>query len=278
MESYIWYRGHTTFLYDFSKSFDFLTNGGEDIILSVIFIALPILLYFFSKRIFPVIIGAVLSVCGIAFTLLNWHYVYVAILIIYAVALVINIFVNLGIFRPLLIKKFGDKKPKIRKIKKLKKDKSVSVIFDKVTFYSQLTTAIKYFSRTKTGALITFQRTDDLKPLMKNGIIIDAPFNVELLETIFYSGTRLHDGAVIIKDNKIVAASVYYELTTRPLSGNYGTRHRAAIGISENSDSITVVVSEETGRISIAKDGNIDSVSPDMFERVFTEYMEETEE
>lgn len=266
------------FLYDFSKSFDFLTNGGEDIILSVIFIALPILLYFFSKRVFPVIIGAVLSVCGIAFTLLNWHYVYVAILIIYAVALVINIFVNLGIFRPLLIKKFGDKKPKIRKIRKLKKDKSVSVIFDKVTFYSQLTTAIKYFSRTKTGALITFQRTDDLKPLMKNGVIIDAPFNVELLETIFYSGTRLHDGAVIIKDNKIVAASVYYELTTRPLSGNYGTRHRAAIGISENSDSVTVVVSEETGRISIAKDGNIDSVSPDMFERVFTEYMEETEE
>ena len=113
---------------------------------------------------------------------------------------------------------------------------------------------------------------------MKNGVMINCPFNVELLETIFYNGTRLHDGAVIIKDNKIVAASVYYELTTRPLSGNYGTRHRAAIGISENSDSITVVVSEETGRISIAKEGNIETVSPDNFERIFSEYMEESEE
>lgn len=266
------------FLLDFTKEFNFLTNGGQEIILGLVFIAFPVLLYFFSKRAFPVILGVILSVLGIAFTLLNWEYLYLAIIIIYAVALIINIFVNLGIFRPLLIKKFHDKKVKRRKVKKLKKDKEVSVIFDKVTFYSQLTTAIKYFSRTKTGALITFQRTDNLKPLMKNGVIINAPFNVELLETIFYNGTRLHDGAVIIKDNKIVAASVYYELTTRPLSGNYGTRHRAAIGISENSDSVTVVVSEETGRISIAKDGNIDSVSPDHFERVFTEYMEESED
>ena len=266
------------FLYDFSRPFDFLTNGGQDIILSIVFAVLPVLLYFFSKRIFPVILAAVLSIAGIIFTLLDWHYLYVTVILVYMVALVINIFVNLSIFRPYLIKKFGDKNTKKRKIKKLKKTHEVGVIFDKVTLYSQLTTVIKYFSRTKTGALITFQRTDDLKPLMKNGVMINAPFNVELLETIFYNGTRLHDGAVIIKDNKIVAASVYYELTTRPLSGNYGTRHRAAIGISENSDSVTVVVSEETGRISIAMDGNIDSVSPDNFERVFTEYMEESEE
>ena len=194
------------------------------------------------------------------------------------VSLVMNIFVNLSVFRPLLIKKFHDKRKPIRKHKKLKKSKEVSIIFDKVTVYSQLTSVVKYFSRTKTGALMTFQRTDDLKPLMKNGIMINAPFNAELLETIFYNGTRLHDGAVIIKDNKIVAASVYYELTTRPLVGNYGTRHRAAIGISENSDSITVVVSEETGRISIAREGIIETVSPDNFERIFSEYMEESEE
>ena len=266
------------FCLDLTKEFNFLTNGGQEIILSVLFAVLPVLLYFFTKRLFPVILGAIFSVAGIAFAWLNWQYLYIAILIGYAVALIINIFVNLSVFRPLLIKKFQGKKSKHKKVKKLKKDKDVSVLFDKVTFYSQLTSAIKYFSRTKTGALITFQRSDDLKPLMKNGVIINAPFNIELLETIFYSGTRLHDGAVIVKDNKIVAASVYYELTTRPLSGNYGTRHRAAIGISENSDSITVVVSEETGRISIAKDGNIETVLPDNFERIFTEYMEESEE
>ena len=265
------------FMFDMSKGFDFLTNGGQQIILTVIFVALPVLLYFYTKRFFAVVLGAALSVAGIVFAWLDWHYLYTLIILIYAVFLVINLFVNLSVFRPLLIKKFRDK-TKHHKIRKLKKNKEVSVIFDKVTFYSQLTTAVKYFSRTKTGALITFQRTDDLKPLMKNGVMINCPFNVELLETIFYNGTRLHDGAVIIKDNKIVAASVYYELTTRPLSGNYGTRHRAAIGISENSDSITVVVSEETGRISIAKEGNIETVSPDNFERIFSEYMEESEE
>ena len=265
------------FYYDFSKPFDFLTNGGQDIILSIIFVVLPVLLYFFTKRIFPVILGGILSIAGVAFTLLNWNYLYIGIMIFYMVALIINVFVNLSIFRPYLIKKFHEKR-KHRKTRRLKKSKEVSIIFDKVTFYSQFTTAIKYFSRTKTGALITFQRTDDLKPLMKNGTILNAPFNVELLETIFYNGTRLHDGAVIIKDNKIVAASVYYELTTRPLSGNYGTRHRAAIGISENSDAITVVVSEETGRISITRDGNIDTIAPENFERIFTEYMEESEE
>ena len=265
------------FMFNMNEGFNFLTNGGQQIILTVIFVALPVLLYFYTKRFFAVVLGAALSVAGIVFAWLDWHYLYTLIILIYAVFLVINLFVNLSVFRPLLIKKFHDKK-KRHKVRKLKKNKEVSVIFDKVTFYSQLTTAVKYFSRTKTGALITFQRTDDLKPLMKNGVMINCPFNVELLETIFYNGTRLHDGAVIIKDNKIVAASVYYELTTRPLSGNYGTRHRAAIGISENSDSITVVVSEETGRISIAKEGNIETVSPDNFERIFSEYMEESEE
>jgi len=91
--------------------------------------------------------------------------------------------------------------------------------------------------------------------------------------TIFYPGTRLHDGAVIIRDNVIYAASVYYTPTTKALSGKYGSRHRAAIGISEISDSITIVVSEETGRISIAQNGELESVSPDKFIERLTEYM-----
>ena len=91
--------------------------------------------------------------------------------------------------------------------------------------------------------------------------------------TIYYPGTRLHDGAVIIHGDKIKSASVFFTPSTKALTGKYGSRHRAAIGISEVSDSVTVVVSEETGRISIAVNGQIDSVSEANFLRVFENYM-----
>lgn len=105
--------------------------------------------------------------------------------------------------------------------------------------------------------------------------MVNAPVSSELLVTIFYPGTRLHDGAVVIRDNVILAASVYYTATTKPLSGKFGSRHRAAIGISEITDSVTIVVSEETGRISIACAGELESVSLDNFPRIFREYMED---
>ena len=109
--------------------------------------------------------------------------------------------------------------------------------------------------------------------IIKSGTIINATVTQELLETIFYKGTRLHDGAVVIRGNMILAASVYYTPTTRALTGKYGSRHRAAFGISEITDSVTVVVSEETGRISIAYNGNLESVSVDSFLREFTDLM-----
>ena len=108
---------------------------------------------------------------------------------------------------------------------------------------------------------------------MKNGTIINAPVSQELLETIFYEGTRLHDGAVIIRGNMIVAASVYYTPTTRALNGKFGSRHRAAFGISEVTDSVTVVVSEETGRVSIAHEGVLESIPLDSFLSEFTDMM-----
>ena len=98
---------------------------------------------------------------------------------------------------------------------------------------------------------------------------INAPVTPELLETIFYEGTRLHDGAVIVKGNTIVCASVYYTPTTKALTGKYGARHRAAIGISEVTDAITVVVSEETGRVSIAYKGILEQVKLDEFPNIF---------
>ncbi len=140
-------------------------------------------------------------------------------------------------------------------------------------FYNKINETVKILSKTKTGALLTFEKKDDLTEIMKNGTQINSPISVELIQTIFYPGTRLHDGAIVIRGDKIVAASVYYTPTTKALTGKYGSRHRAAFGISEISDSVTVVVSEETGRISIAYEGRLEPVAQDEFLSEFVEYM-----
>lgn len=139
--------------------------------------------------------------------------------------------------------------------------------------YKKINEVVKILSKTKTGALITFEKNDDLSEIMKNGSIINTPVTVEIIQTIFYPGTRLHDGAIVIKGNTIIAASVYYTPTTRALTGKYGSRHRAAIGISEISDAVTVVVSEETGRVSLAYKGELRHVILDNFYDEFTELM-----
>jgi diadenylate cyclase len=146
-------------------------------------------------------------------------------------------------------------------------------IFDREAMYKKIETAVTTLSKQKIGALITFEKKDSFNEYIKSGTILNAPVVPELLLTIFYEGTRLHDGAVIIRDDKILAASVYFTPTTRPLTGKFGSRHRAAIGISEITDSVTVVVSEETGRISIAYDGELQAVAPDTFLKTFEGYM-----
>lgn len=152
----------------------------------------------------------------------------------------------------------------------------VQKIFDREALYDSINEAVSFLSRTKTGAIMTFERKMPLNDMIKNGVAINAPVTPELLMTIFYPGTRLHDGAVVIRDNLIIVASAFYTPTTKPLAGKYGSRHRAAIGISEVSDSVTVVVSEETGRISIAYGGELEPVFIDNFHRVFEEYMEDS--
>ena len=146
-------------------------------------------------------------------------------------------------------------------------------LFDREAMYHKVENAVITLSRKKTGALITFQKKDLLSSVMKTGTPINAPVSSELLQTIFYPGTRLHDGAVIIIEDQIAAASVYFTPTTRPLTGKYGSRHRAAIGISEVSDAVTVIVSEETGRISIAYEGELQTVGPDTFYDTLLSYM-----
>lgn len=120
--------------------------------------------------------------------------------------------------------------------------------------------AVKNMSHTKTGALIVFARTSSLQDLVDVGVKLDARVNSQLLQTIFQKETPLHDGAVVIRNNRIVAASCYLPISQNPnISSVFGTRHRAAVGISETNNVFVVIVSEETGRISIAKNGALTS-------------------
>jgi diadenylate cyclase len=161
---------------------------------------------------------------------------------------------------------------------KNKKNDQINVSLSKEQKYQLILETVKHLSRTKTGAIITFEKTTNLNDVAKTGTILNAPICQELLATIFYPGTRLHDGAVIVRGDKILAASVYFQPTTRALTGKYGARHRAAFGISEISDAVTVVVSEETGRISLTYKGTMESCTYDSFLNEFIAMIEDKEQ
>ena len=118
--------------------------------------------------------------------------------------------------------------------------------------------AASELSKTKTGALIVIERDIEIKDIISTGVPMEAEVSPQLLVNIFVPNTPLHDGAVIISNNKIAAAACVLPLADdKDIAQELGTRHRAAIGISKESDSIVVVVSEETGKISVAKDGTL---------------------
>src|SRR5882757_6868297 len=124
--------------------------------------------------------------------------------------------------------------------------------------YDEIVLAATTLSSTKTGALIVLERLVGLKNVSDGGVKLDAELSYDLLVTIFNPATPLHDGAVVIQGHRVAAASCFLPLTLNPrLSKNLGTRHRAAIGITEDSDAVVVVVSEETGLISFVQGGQI---------------------
>jgi TIGR00159 family protein len=121
---------------------------------------------------------------------------------------------------------------------------------------NELVKASIELGKTKTGALIVLERTVSLKEFERTGIMLDSIVSSQLLINIFEHNTPLHDGAIIISDNRIAAATCYLPLSENmSISKDLGTRHRAALGVSEVSDSITITVSEETGSISVAEEG-----------------------
>ena len=128
---------------------------------------------------------------------------------------------------------------------------------EKERLMDELVGAITKLSEDQTGALITFERRQSLIDYINTGTKINADIKAELFTTIFWEGTPLHDGATIIKGDRVVCAAAFYPPTNQELSPLYGARHRAALGISEITDSLTVVVSEETGTISFAIKGEL---------------------
>ena len=135
---------------------------------------------------------------------------------------------------------------------------------------SQTIAACTQLSSTKTGALIVFERDVTLDEQMRSGTTVNSVVTAELLKNIFYPKAPLHDGAVVIRDGRIAAAGCVLPLTSNTnLSPDLGTRHRAGIGMSEHSDAVVVIVSEETGGISIAVDGMLKRrLSAETFEAI----------
>jgi len=123
----------------------------------------------------------------------------------------------------------------------------------------ELAVAATALASQRTGAIIAIERSIGLRNYIEGGIPLDATLTYDLILTIFRPGSPLHDGAVMVQGDRIAAAACFLPLTVNPFIGkDFGTRHRAAIGLTEETDAVAIVVSEETGRISIALEGRID--------------------
>lgn len=123
---------------------------------------------------------------------------------------------------------------------------------------SEIVKATYAMAEEKTGALIIFERKTNLSEVIRTGTIVDSAVTAQFLRQLFIKNTPLHDGAVIIKKNRIAAAACYLPLSANlQLNKDLGTRHRAGIGISENTDCISIIVSEETGYVSVAENGQL---------------------
>ncbi|MCY7433955.1 sporulation-specific diadenylate cyclase CdaS [Bacillus sp. FSL W8-0920] len=121
--------------------------------------------------------------------------------------------------------------------------------------FAQFSLAIESLSKQKHGALIVIQRRDEVEDFIQRGTNLHAKISASLIESIFYPGNPLHDGALLVKENTLVSAANVLPLTSKKVSPSLGTRHRAAIGLSGMTDALVLVVSEETGKMSFAKEG-----------------------
>lgn len=193
-----------------------------------------------------------LAVLGIVFFLSDF-------LNLYLLNWLLRNFVTMGLFALIVLfqpelrrglEQLGRRNIVSGQFRSLDKENAIEVV-------KEIVAAVDDFSATRTGALIVFERETMLNDIIETGTIVDARISVRLLGNLFYEGSPLHDGAVIIRGDRIHAASCVLPLTEKKNIGrNLGTRHRAGLGVSEVSDALVIVVSEETGVISVAENGN----------------------
>ena len=144
---------------------------------------------------------------------------------------------------------------KLKIFSKLLGNKGISMQLEAL---DEITHACRKMSETNTGALIVLARTSSMEFVIETGDVIDARINRRLIENLFFKNSPLHDGAMVIANDRIVAARCTLPITENPnIPANYGMRHRAAVGLTEETDACVIVVSEETGNISFVKDGKI---------------------
>lgn len=248
-----------------------LENWLALVVAAVVVIVLDLPLILLLKRSFPRVYIILLELAGMACWLLGFQLALYAVIAALIVGVIFFFIANQSETRVLCANNMVGKSTKGLLFHKRKR--KAEFLFDREAIYKEVADAVVLMSKQKVGAIIVFEKNDSLTEFCRTGTMIDAPVTSELIETIFYKGTRLHDGAVIIRNDKILAAAVALPSTNRALSGKYGMRHRAALGISEQVDAVTVIVSEETGRISIAYQGDLESVLPDDFLARFDEYM-----
>ncbi|MDR1392145.1 MAG: diadenylate cyclase CdaA [Clostridiales bacterium] len=148
-------------------------------------------------------------------------------------------------------------------------------IKQKVKLIAEIARSVETLSQNKIGALIVVERESKIGDIIGTGIILNSSISAELLVNVFMPRAPLHDGAVIIRENKIEAAACFLPLSQNPkLSKELGTRHRAGLGISEETDCIAIVVSEETGNISVAIEGNLTiGFTNEMFVKLLTKLL-----
>jgi diadenylate cyclase len=152
---------------------------------------------------------------------------------------------------------------------------SIGGRLQKREFTEELVLTLTQLSQQKTGALVVIERDIGLRSFIESGVVMDALLSRDLLLTIFHRGSALHDGAVIIQRDKIAAAACFLPLTVRPaLARHLGTRHRAGIGVTEETDALALIVSEETGRISVVAFGEIEmEVTAERLEERITDHL-----
>lgn len=209
------------------------------------FILNYLLAFFWNTRAMDLIIGFMAFLA--LFALSNWFHLPVLQKILFGVMEVLVLAI-LIIFQPELriaLSRLSLKGKRFREISE----------FDK--FLEALTNSIYRLAEKKVGAIIVMENQDSLDEFANRAVRLDAHFSPELLESLFMTTTPLHDGAVIMRGRKLIAAAVILPLSEEPsqLGKTMGTRHRAGLGISQMTDAVTIVISEETGRVSVAREG-----------------------